>query len=177
MKLNESKNQVPATFVTTYIADAWEKVGYINADIEQIKKEYADTAQLTEILQDLSDAYLIAAGRLQAYMDKKDYVDLPSDDEIRESLILKESVGDDIDDAIQTAVDQTATQLTAQVAATAMAANEDLDTDIAVELAPTQPKQPIDEFEFSCDFDDADLSDADQENIAAARRSLGPYNF
>ena len=75
MKLNESKDKIPATFITSYISDAWEKIGYINEDINAVKKEYSDTKIVVECLQDIVDAYLVAAGRLQAYLDGKEHID------------------------------------------------------------------------------------------------------
>lgn len=166
MKLKESKEKVPATFITSYISDAWDRVGYIKADIEAIKEQYTNTGVVVECLQDILDAYLIAAGRLQAFLDNKNYVPIPEES-------IKESITESIDAEIAEDVNIDTV-------------NVSID-DVEVESEFEEPTQPVfkpaamsfnkkmtepltkpsgDEFEFSCDFDDPELTQEDAENVS-----------
>lgn len=167
MKLKESKEKVPASFVTTYIAEAWDKVGYIKTDIEAIKNQYSGTKVVCECLQDIMDAYLIAAGRLQAFLDDKNYVEIPELEE--EDSKVEESLTEDV----------------------ILPKQEDINLhnlDIKIDnmkIAPVLPEDELDEqrpiidktdvcssssgsedsFEYTCDFGEPEITQADMDNF------------
>lgn len=174
MKLKESKEKVPATFVTSYISDAWEKVGYIKADLEAIKRDYSDTKIVCDCLQDIMDAYLIAAGRLQAFLDNKNYVDMPdtADTKVEEALTeaVEEPVTEDANiDDIEIKIDT--------VNITPKFVEDNLDAEetepvmsvrrpVVTPVAPQQPAMPKGDFEYTCDFDDPEITQDDAAKFA-----------
>ena len=149
MKLNESKDKIPATFITSYISDAWEKIGYINEDINAIEKEYSDTKVVRECLQDIVDAYLVAAGRLQAYLDGKENIDTEDAAERQEQGIKEEL----------TPIKQTTKAVTAVEAPTTIAAPKVNKTAQQVMESLAQQASSDDVFEYTCDFDEPDTVD------------------
>lgn len=86
-----AKTKLPLSLLTSYINQAWSVIDQVKTDIDAVKKEYADTAVFENILQSISDAYLIAAGRLQKLVKDKDYIEVPKDAdlELKEDLVLK----------------------------------------------------------------------------------------
>ena len=150
MKLNESKDKIPATFITSYISDAWEKIGYINEDINAIKKEYSDTKIVVECLQDIVDAYLVAAGRLQAYLDGKEHIDIGAAEEnqgakVKENLVIKEEL---------TSANETP-QVQTNIPNVSPAVKPVLES-LAKENSVGEA------FEYTCDFDEPDALDVSQ---------------
>lgn len=91
-KFNESKEKedLPITFLTSFVSKGWDEVGILRADTEAIKETYKGTSKIEKIINDLIDSYLIAIGQIEAHLEKKDYLDYSRDD------ILKESVKEDI---------------------------------------------------------------------------------
>lgn len=166
MKLKESKEKVPASFVTTYIAEAWDKVGYIKTDIEAIKNQYSGSKVVCDCLQDIMDAYLIAAGRLQAFLDDKNYVEMP---EIEDDSKVEESLTEDVSLPKQEDINL-----------------HDVEVKIDnVKIAPTLPEDDLDEtssvegkvdacpassesedsFEYTCDFSEPEITQSDIDNF------------
>lgn len=90
MKLIEKKSKVPASFITSYVSEAWEQIGRLKSDIEAISKEYTNAKTIIECLQDIQDAYIIAAGRLQNYLADTDEIE--SLDQIEEKVETKTEV-------------------------------------------------------------------------------------
>jgi hypothetical protein len=85
--MHESKKEaLPLDFITSFVSKSWEEIGNIKANIEGIHQAFTGTSKIEEILQNLVDAYLICVGQLELYIDKKDYLDLPSLEKINESL-------------------------------------------------------------------------------------------
>ena len=174
MKLNESKERIPATFITTYISDAWDKIGYINADIEAVKKAYSDTKSVTDCLQMIVDAYLIAAGKLQAILDKKDYVDFDvveqeakeEKEEVKENLqeTLQEKVEDEIqEEPIKPVEDEPISKPIIQ---------EQVELTESLDLSSDQAKsEPAEQFGYFCDFDEPEITAADQATFEAIRQA------
>ena len=163
MKLKESKEKVPATFITSYISDAWDRVGYIKADIEAIKEQYTNTGVVIECLQDILDAYLIAAGRLQAFLDNKNYVNIP-DEPIKESIAesINNEVSEDLNiDTVNISIDEI--EIEPELEETTKPAFKPTTMQNNSKIAEPLTKPSGDEFEFSCDFDDPDLTQEDAE--------------
>ena len=38
--LKESKEKLPVAFVTAFVSEGWEKVGFLKEELEAIKKEF-----------------------------------------------------------------------------------------------------------------------------------------
>lgn len=86
-KLNEVKQEkLPLDFITSFVSKGWDEVGVLKASIDAIKKDFRETKQVELILSDLVDAYLICLSRLQAHMNNKDYIELPEEKELKESV-------------------------------------------------------------------------------------------
>lgn len=155
MKLNESKDKIPATFITSYISDAWEKIGYINEDINAVKKEYSDTNVVVECLQDIVDAYLVAAGRLQAYLDGKEHIDTEVAKENQDKMIKEELTPIAKPVKVETKVETPSTIATkpAPVAKP------------VVEATPAVEAKPENVFEYTCDFEEPTAVDVNQVEL------------
>lgn len=101
MKINESKEKLPLDFLTSTVSHGWEEIGNLKASIEGIKKSFSGTEKVEKILQELVDSYLICVGQLEMFLDKKNYIDMPEDSELKEAynsksdFILKESNEED----------------------------------------------------------------------------------
>ena len=83
----KDKETLPLDFIAAFVSKGWEEVGNLKAQIEGIKQTFSGTQKVSKILQDLIDAYLIAIGQMELYIDKKDYLDLPDTEELKEQLI------------------------------------------------------------------------------------------
>lgn len=167
MKLKESKERVPASFVTTYISEAWDKVGYIKTDIEAIKNQYSGTKVVCECLQDIMDAYLIAAGRLQAFLDDKNYVEIP---EPEEDSKVEDSLTEDVILPKQEDINLHGLDLKIDsVKIAPVLSEDDLDgprpiidkTDVCSSSSGSE-----DSFEYTCDFDEPEITQADRDNLS-----------
>lgn len=76
MTLNEKKDNLPVAVLTDYVSRCWEEIGILKASIENFKKEFTETTDFINVLQDLLDAYLICVGRLEKKLDSKKYLDI-----------------------------------------------------------------------------------------------------
>lgn len=85
--LKESKENLPLTILTELAAQSWAQVGTLSDQIKVYKDQFSGTKKVTDILQNLVDAYLIAAGQIESLLASKDYLDFSEDDiELKESL-------------------------------------------------------------------------------------------
>lgn len=85
--LKESKENLPLTVLTDLAAQSWAQVGALNDQIKVYKDQFSGAKKVTDILQNLADAYLIAAGQVESLLASKDYLDFSEDDmELKESL-------------------------------------------------------------------------------------------
>jgi hypothetical protein len=174
MKLKESKDNIPTSFLTTYIADAWEKIGILETDIKGIKDSYANTKVVADCLSDIRDAYLIAVGRLQAFLDKNNDVEVPTEEEIaekkneslEEELVLSVTSAekaDPVSDVKPPVVnDGLVDGEPVTFAAPAAPARKVIDTTIP---APEVAKTESEPFQYFCDFDTPEISAEEQAEI------------
>ena len=79
MKINESKEKLPVSFLTDFVSKGWEEVGYLKADIEAIKEAYSGTGKIEELIQGLIDAYLVCIGQMELHLNDKKYLDYPEE--------------------------------------------------------------------------------------------------
>lgn len=87
MKINENKDNLPITYLTTLVSRGWEEVGMLREEIEAVKKEFKNTSAIEECVNNLIDAYLICIGTVEGILDNKKYVKFPE-----EASALKEAV-------------------------------------------------------------------------------------
>lgn len=87
MKINENKDNLPITYLTTLVSRGWEEVGMLRDEIEAVKKEFKNTSAIEECVNNLIDAYLICIGTVEGILDNKKYVKFPE-----EASALKEAV-------------------------------------------------------------------------------------
>lgn len=83
---SSKKEPLPLDFITSFVSKGWEEVGNLQASITGINQTFSGTQKVSKYIQDLVDAYLIALGLMEAYIDKKDYLDLPDTEELQEQL-------------------------------------------------------------------------------------------
>lgn len=78
-KLTEAtkKEELPISFLTTFISKGWDEVGMLKEEITAIKREFSGTAKVAKLIQDLVDAYLICIGQLELHLHNNDYIDYP----------------------------------------------------------------------------------------------------
>lgn len=86
--MNESKEKLPISYITSCISRGWDEVGNLKESLEAIKAEFKGTDDVIEVTQDFIDAYLIYIGRMNALLEEKKYIDMPEEakDPINESL-------------------------------------------------------------------------------------------
>lgn len=161
--LKESKEELPISFLTTRLSDCWNRVGELKSEIEAIHKEFKGTGKIEEILQDLLDAELVCAGRIQAALDSKNYVEFPED----ESKEVKESLKEDTNINITISTPDESAVKAAEPIIAAIAQPAQVDADIEAEIeAETEEDDAIrmamdenaantiDESDFFCEFDE-----------------------
>jgi len=172
--LKESKEKLPIDFITQFISKGWEEVGNLKASIDAIKQTFSDVKDIADILQDLSDAYLIAIGQMQGVLQDKKYVDVP--EEVKDNL--KESLNEELPDAKTLGLDKPEEEA-APAEEPAPAEEETLAPEL--DLEDEDVKESLNEdvtiiindedkpsfdgaFEYFCDFDDPEPS---EENLHA----------
>lgn len=64
-KLNEAKEKLPADYLMQFVSRGWEEVGNYQSELTALKSEFKDVGWITDIIQDLIDAYTIAIGQVQ----------------------------------------------------------------------------------------------------------------
>lgn len=80
--LKESKEKLPVAFVTAFVSEGWEKIGFLKEELEAIKKEFSDTTKAEEVLQNLIDAYLVCIGQMQQYLSEKKDIEVPLKEDV-----------------------------------------------------------------------------------------------
>jgi len=86
-KLTENKKEkLPIDFLTSSASQGWSEVGNLKASLDGIKQNFSGTTKVEQILQDLIDAYLVYIGQLELLIDKKDYLELPDETDLKSKL-------------------------------------------------------------------------------------------
>ena len=73
-----NKEELPITFITSFVSRGWEEVGMLKEQIKALKAEFKNIGKIEEILQGLIDAYLINIGQLELFLHENDYVEVPA---------------------------------------------------------------------------------------------------
>lgn len=75
------QDELPITFITSFVSRGWEEVGMLKEQIKALKTEFKNVDKIEEILQGLIDAYLINIGQLELFLQENDYVEVPEVEE------------------------------------------------------------------------------------------------
>ena len=160
--IQESKKEkLPVDFITQFISKGWDEVGTLKASKTAIKDVFKDTAKVEEVIQDLIDSYLVCIGRMELYLDKKDYLDVPDQETLKEDLM-------------PTVIDNVQAAAEAALPDFEVAVKQDNDK-IAIELEPKEDVQdeevPVEDdseaFEFYTNFDEPEIDQETRETIHA----------
>lgn len=104
--LKESKEALPIEFITTFVSEGWERVGILKSQMEAVSKTFSGAKQTVEIMQNLVDAYLICLGQMEHQLSDKDYLEMPEDAQLTESIAPAVDVPNDINKAKSIIADQ-----------------------------------------------------------------------
>lgn len=164
MKLNENKEKIPATLITSYLSEAWDKISIINADLESVKKSYSNTKTFCECLQDLADSYLIMAGRLQSLLEDKVSVKSDSAASVKEDLEIENSDEPLAEDITVTSPTVNIDHFDLNLADPEQFGLEDItdNKEAATDKPNCSTKQSENDFEYTCSFDEPTLTDDDR---------------
>ena len=91
--LKESKEELPVSFLTDFISQGWEKVGVLQASIEALKETYKGVGPVTDLIQDLVDAYLVCIGQLETHIEDKKYIEYPEDSNLGSNKLTEDIRG------------------------------------------------------------------------------------
>lgn len=83
--LKESNEKLPLAVVTDYVSRAWEEIGRLRSEIEAIKG-FKGSKEVEDILQRLTDAYLICVGQLEGFLQDKNYIKEPVTENLKEAI-------------------------------------------------------------------------------------------
>lgn len=77
------QEELPITFITSFVSRGWEEVGMLKEQIKALKEEFGGKGieKIEEIFQGLIDAYLINIGQLELFLHENDYVEVPEIEE------------------------------------------------------------------------------------------------
>ena len=77
------QEELPITFITSFVSRGWEEVGMLKEQIKALKEEFGGKGieKIEEIFQGLIDAYLINIGQLELFLQENDYVEVPEIEE------------------------------------------------------------------------------------------------
>ena len=84
-KLNESKINMEPAYITSLTSEAWSMIGNLKLQKEDFKKTYKNADKVVEAIEELTDAYLIYVGQLEAVLADNG-IEPKSEEEIKESL-------------------------------------------------------------------------------------------
>lgn len=152
-KVTESKKEkLPLDFLTSSVSQGWGEVGNLKASLEGIKQTFSGTDEVEKVLQELIDAYLIYIGQLELLIDKKDYLELPEEKD------LKAPLSEDLEIAVKPEADKVILDIKSIEGTKPV---EDSSKEALVVLEPTAVTSSTingDPFEYFCDFDDPIIS-------------------
>ncbi len=153
VKLNESKEKIPTSVITDLVSRAWEEIGLIKANIDQLGKAYSGVSKLTDTFEDLLDSYLIYVGQLEAFLADNNLIDYPEEkDQINEKLELTEDV------YASTVIERKPINIAINESNASKSVDALLDADTEDNLEDAE-EEIKDEADFFVDFDEPDLSE------------------
>ena len=142
-KINQE--ELPITFITSFVSRGWEEVGMLKEQIKALKTEFKNIDKIEEILQGLIDAYLINIGQLELFLHENDYVEVPNVDETEEIESKKEEEEEISEEEV---IEDK--KVEDEVEAVADDEIEETDSPIVMQQAP----KDFEAFEYFVDFDE-----------------------
>lgn len=152
MKLLEKKELLPLDFLTSSVSQGWNEVGTLKASLEGIKQTFSGTDKVEKIIQELIDAYLIYIGQLELLIDKKDYLELPDEKD------LKAPLSEDLEIAIKPEADKVTLDIKPTESADTIIEPSKEEPIILEPATTTSSTIDGDPFEYFCDFEDPIIS-------------------
>lgn len=172
MTKNEQEEEFASSLVFSNISKSWDEIATLKAQIREFKLAKKNQ-KLIDIFQDLLDSYLIFVGRLEQFADKKDFIDLPKEDELKEDVNVEIKVTSDEPTNTEIKKENSEVTSTESIPVPDEEIDKYLSDDDFIDT-PTEPiKQPAekaapevenDDTDYYVDFDDPTgepLSDAD----------------
>ena len=162
--LKEAKEKLPISFITDFISNGWDEVGILKADIEAIESEFSSTKEISKLIQDLIDAYLVCIGQMEAHLHEKDYIEYPEDSKLTESVTeeapkLEEDINIKIE-ADKVKIEEEAPEV------------EEVKP-VIDEPVVEAPKATSETFEYFCDFDEpCEAKPLSDEEIEELQKSI-----
>lgn len=104
------QEELPITFITSFVSRGWEEVGMLKEQIKALKEEFGGKGieKIEEIFQGLIDAYLINIGQLELFLHENDYVEVPEieEEKVEEPVEEEETEEEvEIDDEVEVEVE------------------------------------------------------------------------
>ena len=146
------QEELPITFITSFVSRGWEEVGMLKEQIKALKEEFGGKGieKIEEIFQGLIDAYLINIGQLELFLHENDYVEVPE--------IEEEKVEEPVEEEENEEVEETEEEV-------------EIDDKVEVEVEPQKVVKNVpadfEAFEYFVDFDEPEgeaLTDDDLYN-------------
>lgn len=135
------QEELPITFITSFVSRGWEEVGMLKEQIKALKEEFSgkNIEKIEEIFQGLIDAYLINIGQLELFLHENDYVEVP-----------------EIEQAEDTKSEEKESEVSTEGPKEAIKVEDDFDDEPVVEPKRVIKDVPADfeEFEYFVDFDE-----------------------
>lgn len=94
------QEELPITFITSFVSRGWEEVGMLKEQIKALKEEFGGKGieKIEEIFQGLIDAYLINIGQLELFLHENDYVEVPEIEEEKvEETVEEEETEEEVE--------------------------------------------------------------------------------
>ena len=94
------QEELPITFITSFVSRGWEEVGMLKEQIKALKEEFGGKGieKIEEIFQGLIDAYLINIGQLELFLHENDYVEVPEIEEEKAEEPVEEEENEEVEE-------------------------------------------------------------------------------
>lgn len=94
------QEELPITFITSFVSRGWEEVGMLKEQIKALKEEFGGKGieKIEEIFQGLIDAYLINIGQLELFLHENDYVEVPEIEEEKAEEPVEEEENEKVEE-------------------------------------------------------------------------------
>jgi len=158
--LTESKEKLPLSFLADFISKCWDEAGYLKETAKVVKQDFRETAEIEEIIQNLTDAYLVCIGQMEAYMQDKKYIEYP---EASKKDALEEAIEIKIDnDKVEVAADEEVSMV-ADVDSNKVILSEPCDSDTCeVEASEAGAEAVVSEIEAEAPEAEVELEDTEE---------------
>ena len=135
------QEELPITFITSFVSRGWEEVGMLKEQIKALKEEFGgkNITKIEEIFQGLIDAYLINIGQLELFLHENDYVEVPE--------IEEEKVEEPVEDAEEI-------EEVEPVAETEIEVEDEIEVEVEPQKIVKNVPGDFEAFEYFVDFDE-----------------------